>query len=127
MNFARWLFRIASIYGFAALLPLYFLAARIGHDYPPAITHPEYFYGFVGVALAWQVVFLMVAHDPRRYRPLMLPAVLEKAAFGIPVLVLFAQQRISSTTLAAGSIDLVWGVLFLAAFHQTRPGGKEPA
>jgi hypothetical protein len=123
MIFARRLFRIAGLYGFAVLLPQYLLAERIGRDYPPAITHPEYFYGFVGVALAWQVVFLLIAQDPRRYRPLLPVAVLEKAAFGIPVLALFAQQRVSSAMLAAGLIDLVWGALFLVAYRQMRPGG----
>ena len=29
--------------------------------YPPTITHPDFFYGFVGVALVWQLVFLLNA------------------------------------------------------------------
>ena len=37
------------------------MEARVGRDYPPAITHPEYFYGFLGVAAAWQVAFLVIA------------------------------------------------------------------
>ena len=83
MIFARRVFLIAGIYGLLVLLPLYFLEARIGRDQPPAITHPEYFYGFLGVAVSWQVAFLVISRDPVRFRPLMVPAVLEKATFGL--------------------------------------------
>jgi hypothetical protein len=119
MQFARWLFRIAGIYGLLALLPQYFLEEQVGRDYPPSITHPEYFYGFIGVAVAWQVAFLIIGQDPVRFRPLMIAAVLEKATFGFAVLALFAGQRTPVTLLAFGIIDLVLGVLFLVAFRRT--------
>ena len=80
MKFARWTFLIAGIWGFLVLVPLYFLEKRTGFVHPPAITHPEYFYGFLGVALAWQVLFLVIARDPERFRSAMLPAMMEKAA-----------------------------------------------
>jgi len=48
---------LAGIYGLVVLLPLYFLEHRLGQDQPPAITHPEFYCGFVGVATAWQVAF----------------------------------------------------------------------
>jgi hypothetical protein len=120
MTFARRVFRIAGVYGIVVLLPQYLLEERIGIEQPPPITHPEHFYGFVGVALAWQVAFLIVARDPVRYRLLMLPAILEKASFGIAALVLFAQQRVPGAVLVFGLIDLVWGALFGAAFRATR-------
>ena len=68
----------AGIYGIAVLLPQYFMEAKLGRDFPPPLTHPEHFYGFIGVALAWQFVFLLIAHDVPRHRLLMLPAILEK-------------------------------------------------
>src|SRR4051812_47452285 len=82
MVFARRVFLIAGIYGLIALLPIYLLESRIGRDQPPAITHPEFFYGFVGVGVSWQVAFLIISPDPARFRPLMIPAGLEKASFG---------------------------------------------
>jgi hypothetical protein len=118
MLFGRWVFRIAGIYGLAVLLPQFVMEERVGHDYPPAITHPEYFYGFVGVAVAWQVAFLIVAQDPARYRLLMVPAILEKVSFGVAAIVLFAQQRIPALLLVFGIIDLVWALLFLVAYRQ---------
>jgi hypothetical protein len=103
------------------LLPQYFLERQVGVDFPPPITHPEYFYGFVGLALVWQLAFLLVAGDPVRYRPLMPVAVLEKLSFGLPAVVLFALDRIPVPVLVFGMIDLALGALFLLAYRAT-PG-----
>jgi len=118
-RFAERVFRLAAIYGILVLLPQYFMEERIGRDFPPPITHPEHFYGFIGVALAWQVVFLIIARDPVRYRPIMLAAILEKLAFGGAALALFLAQRLAPSVLAAGLVDLVLAGLFLAAYRKT--------
>ncbi len=115
----RLVFKIAFVFGMLALVPLYFLEQRIGIDEPPAITHPEYFYGFVGVALAWQFCFAAIASDPVRYRPIMLPAMFEKLSFGGAAVVLFALGRLSPMMLGAGVIDLVFFGLFIAAYRAT--------
>ncbi len=120
MKFAKWVFVVAAIYGFVVLIPQYFMEGKIGRDFPPPITHPEHFYGFVGVALAWQVAFLIIARDPLRYRALMWPAILEKVAFGSAAIVLFAQRRLALPTLAAGFIDLAFAGLFFVAIRSTR-------
>lgn len=126
-RFARLVFLVAGIYGLLVLAPQYFMEAQIGRDYPPPITHPEHFYGFVGVALAWQLVFLVIARDPVRYRLLMLPAIAEKLAFSVPVIVLYAQDRVATAVVAVGSLDLVLGALFAAAFIATRDNPGWPA
>jgi hypothetical protein len=113
---ARWIFAGAGIYGLLALLPQYFLESQIARDFPPAITHPEHFYGFVGVALAWQFAFLLIARDVQRYRLLMLPAVLEKLAFGVPAIVLCLQGRAHPMVAVAGGVDLLLAALFALAF-----------
>lgn len=115
-TFARRVFLIAGIYGLAVLLPQYLLEDRLNRDYPPPITHPEYFYGFIGIAVAWQIAFLMISRDVVRFRPFMIPAILEKAAFGGAVIVLFAQGRAGGSVLAFGLLDLAIGALFAAAF-----------
>jgi hypothetical protein len=121
MNFTKWVFRLAGIYGLIVLTPNYFLEQQIGQNDPPAITHPEYFYGFTGLAISWQVVFLLISRDPVRYRPLMMvAAILEKAPFGIAAIVLFALQRISAVVLCFGLVDLTLGALFIASYWLTR-------
>jgi len=122
--FARRVFRWAAIYGILALAPGYFLETRIGSSQPPPITHPEYFYGFIGIALAWQAVFLVIASDPVRFRPAMLPAVLEKLAFGGAAIALFAQKRIGGPVLAGGLIDLCLAVAFVLAYRSIPPSGS---
>ena len=95
MAFAKRTFLIAGVYGLIVLLPQYLLEEKNGRDFPPAITHPEYYYGFIGVAVAWQIAFFVLAKDPLRYRPMMIPAMIEKASFGIAVGLLFALNRVS--------------------------------
>jgi hypothetical protein len=119
MRFAKVVFLIAGIYGLIVLAPQYFLEEKSGRDFPPAITHPEYYYGFIGVALAWQVLFLILSRDPVRYRAMMIPSILEKAGFGIAVIVLFLQHRVSPVMLGAAIIDLILGLLFAVAYFKT--------
>ena len=119
MKVARWIFAIAGVYGILVIAPLYFAEGQIAQNDPPAITHPEFFYGFIGVTLAWQLVFFVIARNPLRSRPLMLVSVLEKLAYGIPAIALFAQQRAKAMTLAFGCVDLLLGALFVLAFFLT--------
>ncbi|MFO1045159.1 MAG: hypothetical protein U0941_25570 [Planctomycetaceae bacterium] len=121
MLFAKRVYLIAGIYGLIVLAPQYFLEVKNGQDFPPAITHPEYYYGFVGVGLAWQVAFLVISTDPTRYRPLMIPTVLEKISFGIAAAVLFTLGRLNPTMMVAGTIDMILGALFIASYVATRP------
>ncbi len=120
MRFSQRVFRVAGVYGIIVLLPQYFMEGRLGRDFPPPLNHPEHFYGFVGVALAWQFAFLVIARNPLRYRAIMIPGMLEKVSFGLATIVLYMQQRLATAVLAFGLIDLVWAAIFYAAFIMTR-------
>jgi len=118
VTFARRVFNLAAVYGFVSLVPMYFLEQRLMERAPPALAHPEFYYGFVGLALAWQVLFVLIAREPARLRPAMLPAVLEKLGWGIAVPVLVAQGRIGTFFMPAAVIDLVLAALFVAAWRK---------
>jgi hypothetical protein len=117
--FASRVFRWSAIYGLLALLPLYFLEHTLGQYSPPAFNRPEQFYGFLGVALAWQFAFLLIAKDVQRYRLFMLPAAAEKFLSSGAALVLYANGRITAVTVAPSAVDLVLGCLFLVAYFAT--------
>jgi len=119
MNFAKHVFRWAGILGILIVAPMYFLEARIGRDLPPAITHPEYFHGFVGVTLAWQIVYLVISTDPVRYRPLMLTGVLAKGSYAAAVAILFLQGRVAAPVATSALFDLTLAVLFALAYVKT--------
>lgn len=119
MKFARYTFAIAGIYGILALIPQYFFEKQIGIDSPPAITHPEYFYGFIGVALAFQLVFLVIAKDPVRYRALMPAAMVEKIAFVIPTFYLYWNGLAPWQITAGAAIDLLLACLFAVSYLKT--------
>jgi hypothetical protein len=119
MQFAKIVFRIAGIWGFLIITPLYFIFDLIGKKDPPPITHPAFYYGFVGVALVWQFAFLIIASDPVRFRPLMIAAVLEKLVYSVPVAILVSQKRTNPNDLIFAGIDLFLCVLFVMAYLRT--------
>jgi hypothetical protein len=121
MKFAKIVFWIAAIWGVLVITPLYFMFDLIGRTDPPPITHPGFFYGFVGVTLSWQIAFFFIAHDPARHRPLMIPSMLEKVSFVAAVVVLVQQGRMHPSDLVFPGIDLLLCVLFAVAYLKTRP------
>jgi hypothetical protein len=118
MRLAKWVFRLAGVSGLVMVAPLYW-EGRFFQDYPPAINRPEFYYGFVGVTLAWQVLFLVIAYDPARYRPAMLPAMLEKAGFAVAIPLLYAAGRVAGVWVGFAAMDATWLVLFVIAFLRT--------
>jgi hypothetical protein len=125
MKFAKIVFLIAGIYGLIVVAPLFLTEGVIDATQPPAITHPEYYYGFACVTLVWQILFLMLAYDPVRYRPIILTAVLEKAS-GIAFLLLVLLHR-SPPSLLIGGVDVLLGILFLVAYIRTAPAKVQQA
>ena len=119
MRFARWVFLLSGVTGILVVTPPYFLERQTGEDYPPPITHPEYYYGFFGVTLAWQVMFLVIASDPVRYRKAMLPAMLEKASFAVAISLLYAAGRVAGVWIGFAAMDATWLVLFVVAYLRT--------
>ncbi len=121
-SIARIIFALAALYGIPVLLLGLSGEAQFNAAMPPAITHPEFYYGFHGVALVFQLIFVLIAIDPVRYRPLMLVAVLEKLAFFGPALWLNSSGRLAEGGPFFGAmIDGVWALLFLLAWALTRP------
>lgn len=120
MKFAKIVFLIAGIWGVLLMTSMYFLFDVVGRQYPPPITHPDFYYGFVSITFAWQVVFLIIATDPLRYRPIMAAALLEKFGYIATLGVLYAQGQLQVGQFAVTGPDFVLGLLFLAAFLKTK-------
>ncbi len=116
-SFARRVFKIAGIYGLLVLVPQYLVETGLLPGAPLQLTRPSDFYGFVGLAIVWQFVFLLIATDPQRFRALIPLAVLEKLVFGIPVLMLYAVGRVEGIVLVFGTIDLVLASLFFMSLR----------
>jgi len=121
MKFAKIVFWIAGFWGVLVLAPLYFMFDLIGRQDPPPITHPAFYYGFVGAGLAWQIVFFIVATNPARFRPLMIACMVEKFSYAVALIILYMQSRLHRADLVFGGVDFVLGILFLASFLQTQP------
>ena len=124
MKFAKIVFIGAGVWGIVVLTPLYWLVDVTGRQYAPPSTYPQFFYGFLAVALAWQIGFLVIGSNPARFRTLMIPAVIEKLGYVGTLVVLRAQSRISEIDVQPVLPDLLLGILFIVALAKTR--GREP-
>jgi hypothetical protein len=120
MKFAKIVFWSAGIWGVLVLTPLYFMFNLISRQDPPPITHPAFYYGFVGAGLAWQIAFLIIATNPVRFRPIMIACVVEKFTYAAALIVLYLQNRLHPSDLTFGVVDLLFGVLFVVAFFRVR-------
>jgi hypothetical protein len=119
MRLAKVVFIAAGVWGIVVLTPLYFLFDISGRQYAPPTMYPQFFYGFLSVAMAWQIAFLVIGTSPARFRPLMIPSIIEKFGHVVGVAVLYSQARISTMDAMAAGPDLLLGVLFIAAFAKT--------
>jgi hypothetical protein len=120
MNFAKVVYRVAGIWGLLVITPLYFMFDLVGRKDPPAVTHPGFYYGFVGVALAWQIAFLVIAQDPVRFRPMMIPSIVEKFTYGPMIAILVMQGRTNRNDLVFAATDTLLGILFVVAWVKTK-------
>lgn len=109
-KFASRVYFWAAVYG----IPVLALAYLQPVPDPWRLTH----FGFVGVTLVFQGVFLVIARDPRRFEPLMPVTVFEKLCFGIPAVAFWARGQAGSMTAVFGAIDLLLGVLFVVAWRR---------
>ena len=75
MKLAKIVFTVAGVWGVVVLTPLYFLLDVTGHQDAPPADYPHFFYGFLAVAMAWQIAVIgsqpgaiPAVDDPGHYR-----------------------------------------------------------
>lgn len=117
MKFARIVFAIAGGLGLLAIIPMYMAPGTYRY------------YGVLGPLVAWQLVFFLIAADPKRYRPIMIPAMLEKALWVLTLIFFFMQGKLTTAEVLGSTVPHgVMGVLFVTAFiltAQTRMMGEK--
>jgi hypothetical protein len=119
-RFSSIVFLVAGVYGLIVLVPGFFGEKMLAEKMPPAITHPEFYYGFFGVGVAWQLAFLIISRDPQRFRPIIPAAILEKLTYCVACAVLFALGRVPVIVAMGGAGDLILGTLFTISFFRLR-------
>lgn len=124
VRFARLVYLIAGIYGVIVLTPGLFTEKLFSARYPPGVTHPEFYYGFYGVGLAWQAAFLIIASSPSRFRGIMPAAMLEKFSYAAACLSLNRSGRLAGGLAAFGMGDLILGALFVFSYFRLGRSGK---
>ena len=115
MRFAKWVFTAAAIYGLVTIPLTYFAEAALARRYA-ALGQPLWFYGFLGVVLVFQLVYLQTGRDPVRYRPFMLLSLLAKLSFVVTAAGMWLLGRTVTEQALVTAPDLVWTVLFAVAY-----------
>jgi hypothetical protein len=118
MNFPKLVFTWGGIFGLAMLTPMFFLESQMAAMGGP-ITRPENYYGCIGVAWAWQWVYLLIGRDPVRYRPIMPIGAMGKLIFVVITFGLAAAGRTPWNVALITASDLVIAILFLIAWRMT--------
>ena len=120
MKFARIVFLFAGVWGITVVTPLFFLGDITGRRYSPPSQYPQFFYGFLAVTIAWQIAFLVIGSDPQRFRPLMIPGIVEKMGYVSTLLTLYSLGHLSAADFSPFVPDFTIGLFFIAAFVKTR-------
>src|ERR1019366_1402425 len=118
LRIVRWIFVVAGLYG--TVLTISMLV------HPPAMLgkapwqQPEIYYGFATMGLAWQVVFFLIAGDPRRYRIMMfVSAIYDKLAFVAVLVVLLLKRRAELHWVGPAVNEFVFAMAFLVSYFLT--------
>ena len=111
-KFASRVYFWAAVYGIAALALAYLQPVPD----PWHLTH----LGFVGTAMVFQGIFLVIARDPRRFEPIMPVTFFEKLCFGVPAVAFAATGQAGPESAIFGGIDLVLMALFVVAWRRLR-------
>lgn len=121
MKFAKVVFVGAGMWGIGVLTPLYWLVDVSGRRYGVPTEYPQFYYGFLSVAMAWQIAFLIIGSNPARFRMLMIPGIIEKLGYVVPLVVLYQQARVTWADAQAAVPDFALAILMMLAFVKTRP------
>ncbi len=122
---ARWIFILAAVYGFPVLGVFFFFNPNMIRF--ASRQQPEIYYGFAAIGLAWQAVFLLIAFDPPRYRPLMLIAAIGEKFFFVAILVVLMLRHIARPHWIPPAVcDFILGLAFVVAYAITTPNKHLP-
>ena len=126
MKFARWVFLAAGIFGLVLLIPLvYSILVSRQPILPGGSSVGLFFYVSVFQYVCWQILYLFLAKDPLRYRPIMIPAFLAIAV--TPFYPIWLYVYGFRLWIPITGINIAFALLFVLAFWLTGRETKSSA
>jgi hypothetical protein len=118
VRFARIVFVVAGVLGLLLLLPLAYSAVVDGQGILPGLGGAGMFFlGFVAQYMCWQILYLVLATNPVRYRPMMIPAFFAQAMGALYPQWLYLYGFEPWVPVAA--VEIALAILFLVAYWTT--------
>ena len=120
VKFARYTYFAAGIFGLVLAIPVAYAALFDASETMQSPIGTGFFiYGFLAQFLAWQVLLFVLAADPMRFRPMMIPAFLAQVVEPLnSAWLYFYGHRI---WIPASVAFLILAILFLTSYWRTRP------
>jgi len=114
--FAKKVFLIAGVYGLMALVPQYFMEGRLSLRFPPPLTHPEHFYGFIwrGDRMAVRVLYNCAGCSA--FAQLHVTCGIGETFLRCSHLGALREGLVTVPVLCAAAIDLLFAILFILAY-----------
>lgn len=116
---AKLIFRIAAAADILVLTPILFFPNRIGNPVPRPLTEPEYFHGFLALSLLFSILYLVIATNPIRYRPVMWIGILQKFVYPMAIFGLLSTHRTPPGKSFYAGMEFLFGLLFIIALVKT--------
>ena len=118
MRLARWAFLMAGILGLLPAVPLVY-AVVFDRQWllPDMASMGLFFYGVLFQYICWQILYMVLARDPARFRPMMIPAFLSEVVAPLNTAWLYLYGARVWTATAVRFLSLA--SLFLVAYWVT--------
>ena len=118
MKLARWIFLVAGILGLLMVAPVAFTLVAGGKTIlPDAANLGLFIYVMVLQHICWQILFIILAREPIRYRPMMLLASFVEALTSLnPIWLFFFGVKYWIPIVV---VYLAFALLFIVAFWWT--------
>ena len=115
MKFAKWVLIVGGIFGLLAIIPLYFIENQIA----PGLNYPEFYYGFIGINILWQILYIYISTNLSRFRPIILFAFFVKILGVISISWLILTERTETWWYGIIISDLILAIMFVTAYRIT--------
>ena len=120
MKLAKYTYLVAGVFGLILVVPAAYAAMVDSSEaMPDPIGAGLFLYGYISQFVAWQLLYFILAADPIRLRPMMVPAFLAELTAPLNSAWLYFYGVPPWFVLTI--VFLAFATLFLVSYHRTRP------
>jgi hypothetical protein len=118
MRLSRWVFAIAGTFGVILILPFAYTTVVSGElSLPDGSGAGLFLIGSFLQHIVWQIVYFIIATDPHRFRPMMVPAIFSMGISGFSSIWIYAYGI--RMGVPVGVVSVLMALTFIVAYWQS--------